>query len=284
MSRSLYPLASLSQIRQTPSRADGIPAPLESAILANACKLIHTAGILLHQKQVAVATAQILFQRFWFVSSLKSFSVADIAFGALYLGSKLEECSLRVRDLVNVYHVLLQRAKGKVGKEIGVMSYFGNTFYELKDALVVAEMQILKRLGFNTHVVLPYGSLVSYLRLLGQDKQNVVAKAWGYLNDALQSPVYALYQIPTIVSAAILLTIRFLAIRLPDAWWKLFDTEWEDVWSVCGYIMRLYHPEVDRKVVQGMLTKGDVRAWLEEHPGAVDVTQEEDTTTIDMVN
>lgn len=184
MSRSLYPLASLSQIRQTPSRADGIPASLESAILANACKLIHTAGILLHQKQVAVATAQILFQRFWFVSSLKSFSVADIAFGALYLGSKLEECSLRVRDLVNVYHVLLQRAKGKVGKEIGVMSYFGNTFYELKDALVVAEMQILKRLGFNTHVVLPYGSLVSYLRLLGQDKQNVVAKAWGYLNDA----------------------------------------------------------------------------------------------------
>ncbi|KAK0445501.1 cyclin-like protein [Armillaria borealis] len=274
MSRSLYPLASLSQIRQTPSRADGIPAPLESAILANACKLIHTAGILLHQKQVAVATAQILFQRFWFVSSLKSFSVADIAFGALYLGSKLEECSLRVRDLVNVYHVLLQRAKGKVGKEIGVMSYFGNTFYELKDC----------RLGFNTHVVLPYGSLVSYLRLLGQDKQNVVAKAWGYLNDALQSPVYALYQIPTIVSAAILLTIRFLAIRLPDAWWKLFDTEWEDVWSVCGYIMRLYHPEVDRKVVQGMLTKGDVRAWLEENPGAVDVVQEEDTTTIDRVN
>ncbi len=47
--------------------------------------------------------------------------------------------------------------------------------------------------------------------------------------------------------------------------------------------MRLYHPEVDRKVVQGMLTKGDVRAWLEENPGAVDVTQEEDTT-IDRVD
>ncbi|KAG7452838.1 cyclin-like protein [Guyanagaster necrorhizus] len=275
MSRSLYPLASLSQIRQTPSRADGIPASLESAILANACKLIHTAGILLHQKQVAVATAQILFHRFWFVSSLKSFSVADIAFGALYLGSKLEECPLRVRDLVNVYHVLLQRAKGKVGTEIGIMSYFGNTFYELKDALVVAEMQILKRLGFNTHVVLPYGSLVSYLRLLGQDRPNVVAKAWGYLNDALQSPVYALYQVPTIVSAAILLTSRFLAIRLPDAWWKLFDAEWEDVWSVCGYIMRLYHPEIDKKVVERMLTKGDVRTWLEENPRAVDVAQEE---------
>jgi len=119
--------------------------------------------------------------------------------GALYLASKLEECPLRMRDLINVYDLLLQRAQHslKLGEEgnndntsnnsfhYHPMSYFGSTFYELKDALVLAEMQILKRLGFNVHVVLPYGTLISYLRILGLDKNSeFCTRAWGYLNDA----------------------------------------------------------------------------------------------------
>ena len=123
--------------------------------------------------------------------------------GALYLASKLEECPIRMRDLINVYDLLLQRVAHKLKNRSGPssstptssdfkyvpMSYFGNTFYDLKDALVVAEMQILKRLGFNVHVVLPYGTLVNYLRLLGlTDREDVSSRARGYLNDARVSP------------------------------------------------------------------------------------------------
>jgi cyclin L len=112
--------------------------------------------------------------------------------GALYLASKLEECPLRMRDLINVYDLLLQRAThsstatpNTPAFRYSPMSYFGQTFYDLKDALVVAEMQILKRLGFNVHVVLPYGTLVNYLRVLGlMDKEETSSRAWGYLNDA----------------------------------------------------------------------------------------------------
>jgi len=62
--------------------------------------------------------------------------------GALYLASKLEECPLRMRDLINVYDLLLQRnahtlSKGKETFKYAPMSYFGNTFYDLKDALVI---------------------------------------------------------------------------------------------------------------------------------------------------
>ncbi|EMD38490.1 hypothetical protein CERSUDRAFT_113662 [Gelatoporia subvermispora B] len=255
MSITIYPLASLSQIEKTPSREDGIPPELEEDLRAYGCKLIHEAGILLKQKQVAVATAQILFHRFWYVTSMKQFGIGDIGMGALYLASKLEECPIRMRELINVYDLLLQRASHTTGSTSSAqqysdfkyvpMSYFGSTFYDLKDALVVAEMQILKRLGFNVHVVLPYGTLVNYLRVLGlTSREDVCTRAWGYLNDALQTPVYALYPVPTIVSAAIMLTTRHLGISLPSSpenrWWELFDAEWEDVWSVCGYIMRLY--------------------------------------------
>ncbi|KAF5386773.1 hypothetical protein D9615_001660 [Tricholomella constricta] len=191
MSGTLYPLASLSQMEKTPSREDGIPEDLEEDLRAYGCKLIHQAGILLNQKQVAVAAAQILFQRFWYVTSMKQFGVGDIGMGALYLASKLEECSLRMRDLINVYDLLLQRARHTLdmnaNKEFkyAPMSYFGTIFYDLKDALVVAEMQILKRLGFNVHVVLPYGTLVNYLRVLGlTSREDACSRSWGYLNDA----------------------------------------------------------------------------------------------------
>lgn len=116
--------------------------------------------------------------------------------GALYLASKLEECPVRMRDLINVYDLLLNRASHELNVtrhssspssefKYTPMSYFSQTFYDLKDALVVAEMQILKRLGFNVQVVLPYGTLVNYLRVLELiDHGSAPQRAWGYLNDA----------------------------------------------------------------------------------------------------
>ena len=111
--------------------------------------------------------------------------------GALYLSSKLEECPLRMRDIINVYDLLLQKAAHSLSPKASQpfqyhpMSYFGDTFYSMKEALVIAEMQILKRLGFNVHVVLPYNTLINYLQLLGLGRNpEVCTKAWGYLNDA----------------------------------------------------------------------------------------------------
>ena len=89
---------------------------------------------------------------------------------------------------------------------------------------------------------------------------------------SLQTPVYALYPVPTIVTAAILLTSRQLSIPLPskhpNCWWTLFDAEWDDVWTVAGYIMRLYRERSpgEKTKVMGLVTKREVRKWLEEHP------------------
>lgn len=86
---------------------------------------------------------------------------------------------------------------------------------------------------------------------------------------SLQTPVYTVFNIPTIVCAAILLTIRHLNIPLPSepptCWWELFDAVWDDVWDVAGYIMRLYRKreEKDRLAVMGLATKKDVRTWIE---------------------
>ncbi|KAF8516898.1 cyclin-like protein [Hysterangium stoloniferum] len=282
MATHLYPLASLAQVENTPSREDGVPVELEDELRSFGCKLIQQAGVLLKQNQVAIATAQILFQRFWYVTSMKHFGIGDIGMGALYLASKLEECPLGMRDLINTYDLLLSKAlhvtsqSSRAQFKYQPMNYFSSTFYELKDALVVAEMQILKRLGFNVHVVLPYGTLINYLRVLGlTNRADACQKAWGYLNDALQTPVYALYPVPTIVSAAILLTSRHLSIPLPseppNCWWSLFDAEWDDIWSVSGFIMRLYRDRAPEENIMPMalVTKKDVRKWLETHTATI---------------
>ena len=110
--------------------------------------------------------------------------------GALYLASKLEECPIRMRDLINVYDLLLKRAAHSTSGspspfKYEPMAYFSEIFYDLREALVVSEMQLLKRLGFNVSVTLPYGTLVNYMKLLDlAGREDAVARAWGYLNDA----------------------------------------------------------------------------------------------------
>lgn len=64
------------------------------------------------------------------------------------------------------------------------MHYFDAEFYDRKDALVIAEMQILKRLGFQTQVGLPYGHLINYLKVLDlSERSDVVKRCWDYVND-----------------------------------------------------------------------------------------------------
>lgn len=45
----LVPLASLSQIENTPSQREGIPRELEEDLRALGCRFIHDAGVLLRQ-------------------------------------------------------------------------------------------------------------------------------------------------------------------------------------------------------------------------------------------
>lgn len=140
--------------------------------------------------------------------------------GALFLASKLEESPVRLRDLINVYDYLIQRGlhyaknvpgprsqelakarsstpptnahhhslakKNKTSFDYTPQAYFSQTFYDTKDALVISEMQILKRLGFQVQVNLPYATMVNYLQLLGLTKSDlgIAQRAWSILNDA----------------------------------------------------------------------------------------------------
>ncbi|CAG8595476.1 5548_t:CDS:2 [Paraglomus brasilianum] len=222
-------MLSYEQLALTPSRKDAIPEELEDELRRLGCHFIQSAGILLKLPQVAMATAQVLFQRFYYVASMMAFSIRDIGMGALFLAAKVQESPRKIRDLINVYHWLISKYQNTVYEP---MEYFGTEFYAMKNALVIAEMQILKRLGFNVHVQLPYGLMVNYLKVLElTEHEKIPQLAWGYLNDSLRTNIYVCYQPPTIACAVIYLAARICGVKLPTQppWWELFEAELEDI-------------------------------------------------------
>lgn len=236
----LNTVVSYDQLSSTPSRKDKVPEQLETDLRTLGCELIQTAGILLRLPQVAMASAQVLFQRFFYVASAKKFGVRDVAMGALFLASKIEECPRKIRDIINVFAYAIAHLRRQPTEPIEL---FGKEFYDMKNGLIVAEMQILKRLGFSVHIQLPYALMVNYLSALDlTETDDVPQRAWSYLNDALRTNVYVCYQPPTIACAVIYLAARTAGVTLPTnpPWWEIFDAELEDLENIAGVILSLY--------------------------------------------
>ncbi|CAO3664426.1 unnamed protein product [Umbelopsis ramanniana] len=247
----LNALATNEQLEQSPSQRDGIKKETEQILLSFGCELIQSAGIALKLRQQVTSSAQVLFQRFFRIASLKHFGIQEIGMAALFLASKTEESLVRISSLTLVYNYLIQRARRR---EIVPLDGFSQQSYDMKNDLVVAEMQILKHLAFDVSVQLPYGLMVNYLRILGlEDHPDVPNKAWGYLNDGLRTIIYAAYHPPTIACAAIWLACRDLQIKLPTKpgaqWWELFEADIMDIRDIAGHIQSQYYLKYDPSAV-----------------------------------
>ncbi|KAJ2121499.1 hypothetical protein IW147_004239 [Coemansia sp. RSA 720] len=119
---------------------------------------------------------------------------------------------------------------------------YDSEYYELKNEMVIGEMQVLRRLAFNVQVELPYGLLANYLRSLElTDQERVPQLAWNYVNDLLRTPVYVCFQPETIACGAIFLAARECSVGLSTSppWWAVFDANAEDVVQVAKAIRAL---------------------------------------------
>ncbi|XP_049780285.1 cyclin-L1 isoform X3 [Schistocerca nitens] len=223
----------------TPSQLDGLDAETETDLRILGCELIQTAGILLKLPQVAMATGQVLFQRFYYSTSFVRHAMETTAMGCICLASKIEEAPRRIRDVINVFHHIKQ-VKGQ--KTIQPMILDQN-YIALKTQVIKAERRVLKELGFCVHVKHPHKLIVMYLQVLCFEKhQTLMQLAWNYMNDSLRTDVFVRYQPETVACACIYLTSRRLGIPLPKspAWYSLFRVEEKDIQDVCMRILRLY--------------------------------------------
>ena len=92
---------------------EGIDQETENDLRNMGGELIAKAGIYLRLPQVAIASAQVLFQRFFFAKSFVACDMQTAAKASIWLASKIEENVRRVRDVINVFNFLENQRDGK---------------------------------------------------------------------------------------------------------------------------------------------------------------------------
>ncbi|XP_073705765.1 cyclin-L1 isoform X3 [Garra rufa] len=225
----------------TPSMLDGLDHETETDLRILGCELIQSAGILLRLPQVAMATGQVLFQRFFYSKSFIKHSFEIVAMACVNLASKIEESPRRVRDVINVFYYLKQ-GKGNKSTPLVLDQNYINT----KNQVIKAERRVLKELGFCVHIKHPHKIIVMYLQVLECEKnQMLVQTAWNYMNDALRTNVFVRFEPEAIACACIYLAARVLQIPLPSKphWYLVFGATKEDLKEICISTMKLYSRE-----------------------------------------
>ncbi|XP_029472711.1 cyclin-L1 isoform X2 [Rhinatrema bivittatum] len=233
---SLIPEERLSP---TPSMQDGLDLHTETDLRILGCELIQSAGILLRLPQVAMATGQVLFHRFFYSKSFVKHSFEIVAMACINLASKIEEAPRRIRDVINVFHHLRQLR----GKRTPSPLILDQNYINTKNQVIKAERRILKELGFCVHVKHPHKIIVMYLQVLECERnQTLVQTAWNYMNDSLRTNVFVRFQAETIACACIYLAARALQIPLPSRphWFLLFGATEDDIQEICTTTLKLY--------------------------------------------
>jgi len=226
---------------ETPSMKDGLDRDTENDLRRFGCELIQISGLLLRLPQVAMATGQVILQRFYYIKSMIKHDMETTAMAAIFLAAKIEESPRRLRDVINVCDHIKQKKLKK--SEITPMDYNGTKYFNAKNNVIKAERRILKELGFCVHVRHPHKVIITYLQILEHEKNVALARAaWNYMNDSLRTDVFVRFSPDIIACACIFLAARTVKVNLPmkPPWWLLFDASYEDVEDISLCILRLY--------------------------------------------
>ena len=235
------PLATVAQLETSGSQLDGIPPDLEDSIRFAGARLTQAAGILLRLPQEVVAQAIVIYMRFWLGpegGSLAEFGAEQVSAASLYLTTKL---SAYPKSTTFFSPEQLDQ------KQDALEFYVTEGTYERRRAsLFAVEQRILRALGFNVQVQLPYTLCITYLQALDTFAHprapELAKRAIAHLNTALLSPqcLYLTHQPPALATAAIYLAARETGIKMPECeWWEVFDTDREVLGFLCVGMLSL---------------------------------------------
>ncbi|KAL9092585.1 MAG: hypothetical protein Q9165_004389 [Trypethelium subeluteriae] len=245
LSHLANPLATPDQLATSASQLDGIPSDLEVSLRYAGARLTQIAGILLRLPQDIIAQAVVIFSRFWVGEggSLLEFGIKDVSAASIYLVAKNSPLPKSPRSVVNVFALLeansssLEDLHGKIADYDTDRHYVSEGTYQASRSLLMRiEAQMLRKLGFQTHVTTPYTLCINYLQALdviGRPKgEDVAARAFAHLNTSLLNPQlpYLTNQPSSLATASVYLAARELEVKLPGGeWWEVFDVDREEL-------------------------------------------------------
>lgn len=179
------------------------------------------------------------------------FQLQLIAASTLYLAGKVKDDPLKIRDIINVAHNTLHRGSSPL--EIG------DEYWNMRDAIVQAELLIMRILKFEVSIVHPHKFMLHYLRSmdgwLGKEQCNTIPiarTAASFLQDYHHDPSILEYPPQHVAVACISLALQCYGIRLPliednddEAWYSIFvkDLQKDKHWEIMEKVMEVYNRE-----------------------------------------
>eukprot|EP00884_Botryococcus_braunii_P015562 jgi/Botrbrau1/268/Bobra.0022s0237.1 len=213
------------EIKNSPSRRDGIAEGLEEQLRFYGTEVICEACALLKLNQVVVATGQTLFHRFYALESMRKFDVKEIAKACVWLGTKLEEEPRRPRDILMVFQRIFQRREGRKLQPLNLHGREGgkSELDVLKARLEKMESILLQAFGFTLHLEHPHKFLFSFMHFLATNRE-FKQEACNLCNDSLRTTLCLRFPPLVLACGIIFLASRRLKVPLPQdpAWWEVY--------------------------------------------------------------
>lgn len=226
------------QLKNSPSLQNGIDEATETTLRIHGCDLIQEACILLRLPQAVIATAQVLFHRFYCKQSFSRFNVKQVAASCVWLASKLEEDPRKGKHVVMVFHRMKCRRENL---PIRHLDLFSGRYTELKKDLTQTERHLLKEMGFICHVEHPHKFISNYLAALGMPPE-LRQEAWNLANDSLRTSLCVRFRSEVIACGVVYAAARRFQVPLPEnpPWWEAFDADTFEINEVCRVLAHLY--------------------------------------------
>lgn len=167
----------------------------------------------------------------------------DVAAAALYLTAKPSPHVVSPRQTLITFSYIHSLGSNYAvgGKDDSQSDITGwhlseGKYESARNQLYEIESHILRILGFQTHVALPYTLCINYLQTLDAFQSStgstLARRAFAHINTALLSPQLLLltHQPSSIATAAIYLAAREVNAKLPETeWWEVFDVDREEL-------------------------------------------------------
>lgn len=245
-----------------------------------------------------MASAQTILHRFYYRKSLKKFDVRLVVTSSLLLACKLEEDPRRVKNLIDVVHLLSKAEDAGVAISEDNIDEFlldhDSTEFEVARAETFrCERYILRELGFmvSQTLVHPHRYILQYIHALCKGDYVSTNKlsqiAWGYLNDSMRTTLCCEVQPAVVAVGSIFLAACDLNLPLAKetGWYELFDVTWEDVVKVCTRILSLYKREPPKyeKLAEARPSAAPKAERIETQTEKAEKTEEVTTTSANSI-
>ncbi|CAO3647426.1 unnamed protein product [Cunninghamella echinulata] len=173
--------------------------------------------------------------------SMKRFHVYDMAATCLFVATKVEESTRRIKDFINA---CAQKAakNDKLTLEEG-----SKDFIKWKDTMLCNEVILLETLCFDLTIEHPHTCLLDFQTQLNVSG-SILRKAWMILYQSCGSPLCVLYSPKTVAGAALLLASEFSSETLENSWWDQIDLDGSIIHEIASDMLSYYLEPYTKKV------------------------------------